>query len=27
VRIVQEAGQSVALNMMFPYPKPLEKAA
>ncbi|MDB5805854.1 MAG: hypothetical protein JWN73_3176 [Betaproteobacteria bacterium] len=27
VRIVQEGGQSVALNMMFPYPKPLEKAA
>jgi len=27
VRIVQEGGQSVALNMMFPYPKALEKAA
>jgi len=27
VRIVQEGGQSVALNMMYPYPKALEKAA
>jgi glutamate synthase domain-containing protein 2 len=27
VRIVQDGGQSVALNMMYPYPKPLERAA
>ena len=27
VRLVQDGGQSVALNMMYPYPKPLVKAA